>query len=457
MSFHSQAGHIVNRKVQVMLLNRILSSLKSLDIVLLISVIGLIMLGILFIYSSGISSSGEQISREWMRQILWSGTGLFLMLLGAAIDYRRYRPFVLPAYGLILLFLILVLIIGTYSKGARAWFGLGGLGIQPSEFTKLAVILMLAWWFDEHGNSLSDWKLWVGSIVITLVPVLLILLQPDLGTAIVFIPILITVAFCTNIAATYIIFPLLSVTLIIITVLGYVWSQHIAENHLSAFRLFSDSALVKIISPSLIVFGILMLLGWLIYRRWLFIGILYVFGILTTFYAGSVGVILALKNYQIMRLAVFLDPQIDPKGAGWQIIQSVTAVGSGGWFGKGFLKGTQSHYRYLPEQSTDFIFSILAEEMGFAGAILVFILFSTIIIRSLYIAYRSQDYFGTYIAIGIASMIAYHVIQNIGMAIGFMPITGIPLFFLSYGGSSLWTVLLSIGILSSINARRLGI
>jgi rod shape determining protein RodA len=155
-----------------------------------------------------------------------------------------------------------------------------------------------------------------------------------------------------------------------------------------------------------------------------------------------------------MRLVVFLDPQIDPRGAGWHIIQSVTAVGSGGLLGKGFLRGTQSHYRYLPEQSTDFIFSILAEEMGFLGSLLVFGLFTLIILRALYIAYTSKDRFGTYVSVGVAAMVSFHVIQNIGMAIGVMPITGIPLFFLSYGGSSLWTALMSIGLLLSIHYRR---
>jgi len=161
-----------------------------------------------------------------------------------------------------------------------------------------------------------------------------------------------------------------------------------------------------------------------------------------------------LRGYQMMRLVVFLDPQIDPQGAGWHIIQSVTAIGSGGAMGKGFLKGTHSHYRYLPEQSTDFIFSILAEETGFLGSLLVFILYSIVVFRALYIAYTSQDRFGSLIAVGIAAMLAYHVIQNIGMAIGVMPITGIPLFFLSYGGSSLWTALMSMGLLLSIHYRR---
>jgi rod shape determining protein RodA len=161
-----------------------------------------------------------------------------------------------------------------------------------------------------------------------------------------------------------------------------------------------------------------------------------------------------LKEYQIMRLIVFLNPSVDPRGAGWNIIQSVTAVGSGGLWGKGFLQGTQSHYRYIPQQSTDFIFSILSEEWGFVGILIVFALFLVILTRGILIIKNTKDRFASITAAGIVGMIFFHFAVNVGMAIGIMPITGIPLFFLSYGGSSLWTVLISIGILMNFYIRR---
>ncbi|MFP4378335.1 MAG: FtsW/RodA/SpoVE family cell cycle protein, partial [Spirochaetales bacterium] len=161
-----------------------------------------------------------------------------------------------------------------------------------------------------------------------------------------------------------------------------------------------------------------------------------------------------LQEYQIMRLIVFLDPNIDPRGAGWNIIQSVTAVGSGGIAGKGWLRGTQSHLQYLPQQSTDFIFSILAEEWGFIGALFVFLCFAAIVARGLIIASKAKDNYAALSAVGVVTMISFHVAVNVGMAIGIMPITGIPLLFLSYGGSSLWSALVSIGILMSIYQRR---
>jgi rod shape determining protein RodA len=161
-----------------------------------------------------------------------------------------------------------------------------------------------------------------------------------------------------------------------------------------------------------------------------------------------------LAEYQIMRLIVFLDPNVDPRGAGWNIIQSITAIGSGGLWGKGYLQGTQSHYNYLPQQSTDFIFSIFSEEWGFAGGILIFALFLLIVIRLLRIVRLSSDTFGSLIASGLAGMFIFHFIINVGMTMGIMPITGIPLPFMSYGGSSMLSGMGGIGLALSIFSRR---
>jgi rod shape determining protein RodA len=161
-----------------------------------------------------------------------------------------------------------------------------------------------------------------------------------------------------------------------------------------------------------------------------------------------------LKDYQIMRLIVFLDPNVDPRGSGWNIIQSITAIGSGGTLGKGFLQGTQSHYRFLPQQSTDFIFSIFSEEWGFVGGVLVFSLYALICLRLLHTIKTTSDPFGAYICAGVASIIVFHFLINVGMAMGVMPITGIPLLFMSYGGSSLLAAMMGIGISLSVYTRR---
>ncbi len=411
-------------------------------------------LGIAFIYSSGVTSDGVQVSDEWFKQIIWSVTGLFLMTSFALIDYRRWKRWALPSYLGIILLLVLVLLVGNYVKGARAWVGVGAVGIQPSEFGKIALIITLAWWFDSRGREEGDFRLWLGSIIITLIPVILVLIQPDLGTAFVYFPILLSIAFVAKVRWTYIMFPLLVAILSIFGILGFAWSEYILRTPAGFFKLFSEKSLLQVTIPSLVGLTLLSGIGFLIFRRRLYFWLLYSFAIISSSYIGTVLASRVLRGYQMMRLVVFLDPQIDPRGAGWHIIQSVTAVGSGGAMGKGFLKGTQSHYRYLPEQSTDFIFSILAEETGFLGSILVFALFAIIIVRRLYIAFTAQDRFGIYVSVGVAAMMGFHVIQNIGMAIGVMPITGIPLFFLSYGGSSLWTALIGIGLLLSIHYRR---
>jgi rod shape determining protein RodA len=214
--------------------------------------------------------------------------------------------------------------------------------------------------------------------------------------------------------------------------------------------------LARYILAALAVVTILSAWGYWGFKRRYFFWIFYAVSLVFVCLTGAMLINRVLKPYQIMRFIVFLDPQVDPQGAGWNLLQSVTAVGSGGFAGKGFLKGTQSHFQFLPQQSTDFIFSILAEEWGFLGGLLVFALFLVILLRGIRIMYIARDDYGMYVAAGVVGMIFFHVVINIGMAMGIMPITGIPLFFLSYGGSSLWTALIGVGLLLDIYFRRYG-
>jgi rod shape determining protein RodA len=194
--------------------------------------------------------------------------------------------------------------------------------------------------------------------------------------------------------------------------------------------------------------------GYARYQKRYFYWIRYCACIFIVSLGGSFFFFFLLKQYQIMRLIVFMDPNVDPRGFGWQIIQSITAIGSGGAFGKGYLQGTQSHYRYLPEQSTDFIFSILSEEWGFAGGVFVFALFLIIFLRLVRIMQITSDSFGSYIVAGLVYMYAFHFIVNVGMTMGIMPITGIPLMFVSYGGSAVLSSMIGIGLALSIHVRR---
>jgi rod shape determining protein RodA len=194
--------------------------------------------------------------------------------------------------------------------------------------------------------------------------------------------------------------------------------------------------------------------GYVATKRSYFFWITYALSVILVGLLGSIVVRRVLAEYQMMRLIVFLDPYADPRGAGWNIIQSITAVGSGGFTGKGFLQGTQSHYQFIPQQSTDFIFSILAEEWGFLGGLLVFGLFLVILLRGLYIVQTARDNYSSLVATGIVALVFFHFAVNVGMVIGVMPITGIPLFFLSHGGSSLWTAMAGVGLLLNIHHNR---
>ncbi|MDR1257096.1 MAG: rod shape-determining protein RodA, partial [Spirochaetaceae bacterium] len=232
------------------------------------------------------------------------------------------------------------------------------------------------------------------------------------------------------------------------------WQANVLGNTVRLMSLLSNKHFIIIAIAALFIIFLLALAGFKRYKReyfyWIAYGAIIMILSLGISYAGQK----VLKPYQIMRLIVFLDPQIDPRGSGWNIIQSVTAIGSGGILGKGYLQGTQSHYRFLPQQSTDFIFSIYSEEWGFLGGMMVFLLFLLIILRMVRIMKTTSDLFGRYIVAGIAGMYIFHFLINVGMTMGVMPITGIPLLFMSYGGSALITAMAGIGLALSVYIRR---
>lgn len=427
-------------------------SVFSIDIYILSSTIALVVVGVLFIYSSGINSTGELISREYLRQIVWAGTGLLLLSGFAYFDYERLYSYVMPILAIALVLLIVTLFFGRVVNGARSWIGIGGLGVQPSEFAKIATIVVLAKLAqDRHLLGLKGFLV---GLAVVMVPTLLVLAQPDLGTAMVFLPIYLGVAFFNGAKIRHIMFIILSAGFLALFTVLPAWEQFIAGARLPAMAILTDPGLLTAVVGGLTVVGVLAVAGYLLWGALPFYWVGYFSLILILGLLGSYVTRRVLQDYQIMRLIVFLDPYVDPRGAGWNIIQSVTAVGSGGAFGKGFLQGTQSHYQYLPQQSTDFIFSILAEEWGFVGSLFIFALFLLIMGRGIYIVAQAKDRFAASLAAGVVTMFFFHFVINVGMAIGVMPITGIPLFFLSYGGSSLWTGMIGVGILMSIYSHR---
>ena len=428
--------------------------ITNFDYLLFLAVVLLSFIGILFIYSSGINSAGELVSKEYVKQILWVCTGIVLLLLSCIYDYRRIkdRTFLIYLVGMILL--LYTGIFGTVRHNARSWIGVNNLGIQPSEFIKLIFILFLAYYLDKSQKE-ESLKRFIKAMAIMIVPVALILKQPDLGTASVYIPIFLIMCFIAGIPLRFILYVFFLGVLTIVFTLMPLWEEVILKKSHIMTNLLKHSQVSIIILFAMGISTVIAMIGNVLLKRRYYYWIAYVFSLITIAFAGSIVGVRALKEYQMMRLIIFLDPEVDPLKHGWNIIQSITAIGSGGLTGRGYLMGTQSHYRYLPEQSTDFIFSILSEEWGFLGGLFVFFLYSIVFFRFFLSIKRCDDLFGKLIVSGILAMFFFHFFVNVGMVMGIMPITGIPLLFLSYGGSSLWTAMISVGVVIGINLRQL--
>jgi rod shape determining protein RodA len=352
------------------------------DWTLLALVLAICAIGILNIYSAGFSVS-EKHFPFYVKQIQWILLGLFCMVAAFLIDYRFICQAAYLIYGISIALLIIVFFYGYTTHGSQRWISTGFFAFQPSELMKLALVLVLARYFDNH-NSNEPYKLRELFIpfVIVLIPCLLILRQPDLGTALIIMLLFASIIFF----------------------MGVNW---------------------KSVAIALVSGLVLLPLGWHF-----------------------------LKDYQKERLLTFLNPEHDPLGAGYHVIQSIIAIGSGGVFGKGFLKGSQTQLKFLPEQQTDFIFSVFAEEWGFIGALVLAIMFMSLILWGLKIALHSRDLLGTIISFGITALISWEVIINVGMVLGILPVVGIPLPFLSYGGSAMVSLMTAIGLLMNVSVRR---
>ncbi len=413
----------------------------------------LIGIGILSISSAGIDAEGFRFSSEHTKQMIWAATGALLALAAMTLDISRLKDYTLFAYLAMILLLIYTRFAGRVVNGARSWIGIGEYGIQPSEFAKITTILFLARYLDASEQLSSFRRLISGGLIIG-VPVLLILSQPDFGSAIVFFPILVVMLYTGKIDIRYMLF-------IVFTVLG---TFILLILPLAGKFFFRDGNLIDLFFQRtnlvrLVVYFFLLVLGlsawgWISFKKKYYFWLTYVFSILDLSIVISSVAHKVLKEYQIMRLMVFLNPNVDPQGAGWNIIQAVTAIGSGGIAGKGYMQGTQSHARFIPQQSTDFIFSIIAEEWGFIGGVVLICLFGAFLFRIVSLVESTKDRYSMLVCSGFLGMFLFHFMINVGMAIGIMPITGIPLYFISYGGSSLWAAMIAVGFLLGISARR---
>ncbi len=346
--------------------------------------IGLILIlsliGVLFIYSSSYYLS----SQYYAKQILFLLISVGGLILALAIDYQHLLIFSLPIYIVTNLILLVTLFLSRQIAGMRGWLVFPLFRLQPAEIAKVALILILASFFSQYRRERLTLQSILGSVGLTAVPFLLVLLQPDLGTAACYLPLLLASLFLAGLSRR-------AMALLFILVL---------------------------------IFGAF---SWHFY----------------------------LKDYQKKRLITVIAPYQDKRGAGYHLLQSKIAIGSGGFSGKGFKKGTQSQLRFLPARHTDFIFSVISEEFGFLGSVSVLLLFFWLIWRLLRAVELARDRAGKYIIFMVACLISYETLINIAMVIGFFPVVGIPLPFLSYGGSSLLTHFLAVGLVLNVRMRRL--
>lgn len=394
------------------------------DRTIFFTVLSLAGIGLLSIYSATFDAYE---GRDFYRQLMWVGVGFVSMLTMMLLPLRWLQRNALRIFFASLSLLVLVLLVGKRVYGSQSWLGFGGLGIQPSEFVKITTMLALASFLSQSDVKATDLKDLVKASAILALPILLIMLQPDFGTCLTFVAMFIPVLYWAG----------ASKFLIIII---------IAPAFVAAASVFGTT-------PFLIV---LVILGAGLYmlrnENQFFATLVFGVNVVVGFFVQIVYDKLPL--YQQKRIATFLDPNNDPLGAGYNVIQAKVAIGSGGLFGKGFMRGTQTQLSFIPKQWTDFIFCVPGEEFGLLGGVVVLGLFAILLFHGVRLASIAKNKFGSLLALGFTTLFAFHVFVNIGMSVGLMPVIGIPLPFLSYGGSSLVSYMMIAGLMMNVYANR---
>ncbi len=400
-------------------------SLRQLDWWLVFAVCALAILGLTLVYSATSHPGSPHPGFHW-RQLTWFGIGALCAWGVTAMHYRAYDTLAWFGYAISIVLLLLVLTpLGVEVYGAKRWLGIGSVRFQPSEIAKLWTILVLARHLDQKRIDLTRVRNWIVPSIIVLIPMGLVMKEPDLATSLSFFVFFVAMMFWAGM-------PLSSLLLALSPVI-----------FVASFFLFRTEW------PFALLFVPLVL--WARPRAPMLIALVVV--------NLAVGIALphiwnGLEPYQRGRIETFLDPEADPTGAGYQVIQSQIAIGSGGTLGRGYLEGTQKGLSFLPQKHTDFIFSVLGEELGFWGTSLALLLFGVVCFRGLWIAQTARNAFGSLIAVGVVSVFFYHVLVNVLMTLGWAPVAGVPLPLLSYGGTSLVMNCLQIGILLNVGMRR---
>lgn len=362
-------------------------------------------------------------SQRYGKQLIWIVAALVLAVMILAVSPKIFSQFAWLIYGLVILLLVVVIFVGRDISGARSWIRIGSIAIQPAEFAKLATALVIAKYLSKFDLNLSSLKTWVRPFMLIGLPALLILLQRDLGSALVFASFLLV--FYRFGMSRYVLPSLAG--MIVIGILALLINQYILLGILFVMAMIwflTTQRRLRNLFLTLLVFGI------------------------SSGYLFSVRFVVneLLQPHQRERIFVLIGKTSDPQGAGYNVNQSLIAIGSGQFFGKGYLKGTQTKFHFVPEQSTDFIFCTVGEEWGFAGSFILILLYIALLVRLVILAERQRSAFSRIYGYAVASILFFHFMINIGMTLGLMPVIGIPLPFLSYGGSSLWAFTLLLFI-----------
>ena len=409
----------------------------------------MMLFGWLNIYAAVYNEEFQSIfdtSQRYGKQLLWIGTATLLGAVILFIDERFFATFGYLIYGIIILLLITVILVGSETKGATSWFAIGGFKIQPSEFSKFATNLALAKYLSTINIRLDHLKTKLAAAAIIGLPAVLILLQNDTGSALVY-GAFIFVLYREGLSGNFLLIGLFAAVLFVITLL----LQDVTL--VLPFELTLSGASLLII----VIFTLLTSIYFASRQKkkiviWLGLILIASVGLIK-----SVDYVFSnvLEPHQSKRINVLLGLESDPQGAGYNVNQSLIAIGSGGFSGKGYLEGTQTKYDFVPEQSTDFIFCTIGEEWGFIGSFLIVGLFMTFLLRILFLCSRQRSAFARIYGYGVAAIFFFHFAINIGMTIGLAPVIGIPLPFFSYGGSSLWGFTILLFVFIKMDADRL--
>jgi len=403
---------------------------KGIDTQLVIIYLVLVIIGWFAIYSSSYnpeihSTNIFDLSKNYGKQLIWIASAFVLAIVVLSFESRHYMHFAYHIYIFFLLIMLIVVFVGTEISGAKAWIKIGNYSIQPTEFAKFATALALAKFFNEGKTQSQKRYMWLTAFGMIFIPIIIIIFQKDAGSALVFLSFII-LFYREGLSGNIFLIAVTAFILFLLTfMLNELYAIAISTSIFLIFWIINRKKKKKLIRNA-IIYGC---------------ALLFIFSI-DIIYDKT------LQPHQKMRIDTILGKTSDPQGADFNLNQSKIAIGSGGLWGKGYLNGTQTKLNFVPEQSTDFIFCSIGEEFGFLGSLVILSLFTALIYRILFLSEQHRNPFVRYYGYGVASIIFFHFIINIGMTIGLVPIIGIPLPFLSYGGSSLWgfTILLFIFI-----------